>query len=81
MNDAKPQIEVYPSAEKESGRQKPWVEFSDFDKQYKLPVFGTYVGWLFWIQIDSGDRDVKFSLDFVWFAKKTFFTELLNNHL
>ena len=44
MNDAKPQIEVYPSAEKESGRQKPWVEFSDFDKQYKLPVFGTYVG-------------------------------------
>ena len=41
----KPQLEVYPSAEKESGRLKPWIEFSDHDNQYMLPLFAVWVSF------------------------------------
>lgn len=37
---SKPQQEVYAQVDKTTGRLKPWVEFAQFDNQYKLPLFG-----------------------------------------
>ena len=37
---SKPQQEVYANPDKDTGRLKPWIEFSQFDNQYKLPIFG-----------------------------------------